>query len=251
MKLFKLIVPALFTVAIAACGGKNNSESAFTVEGVLAGGENKTLYIEEMTPDNGPQFIDSIKCDKKGHFSFSTAMPYQTFYNLHATQYDFVVLLPSAGETIKINGRYDALGESYTTSGSEGSQQMWTIQQHINESKEFIASLAQAEKANKENLNEQEYARAHAITDSLFIEEYQVVFNLLHTFITDNQGSLATLYAIDAPFNSRNRVFDANEHFSIFEEVLDGLVLSQPDNPHTQYFKMRVERERSRRELGI
>jgi len=72
---------------------------------------------------------------------------------------------------------------------------------------------------------------------------------MFSNFIADNRGSLATLYAIDAPFNHTMRVFYAESDFEMFEEVLDGLLEKSADNPHTQYYRTRVERARSQRLL--
>ena len=50
---------------ISACGNRNN----IVIEGTLANGAGKTIYIEDMTPDTR-LFLDSIKLDNKGYFRF-------------------------------------------------------------------------------------------------------------------------------------------------------------------------------------
>ena len=56
--------------------------------------------------------------------------------------------------------------------------------------------------------------------------------------------------AIDAPYNHTMRVFYAESDFEVFETALEGLNDSLPTNPHTQYFKTRVERIRSARAMA-
>lgn len=252
MKTFKNIAQlALIVLALASChGSKSDGPMEFSVEGTLANAADKMLYIEEMTPDNGAQFVDSIPCDEKGHFKFKVAMDYQTFFNLHSSEYDYIVLLPSGGENIKISGDATNMGTSYRVEGSPESQLMWQIQNYINDANNAIADIAQRDRYNRENLSEAEYEKAHSITDSIFVAEHNTVYLMFHNFIEDNRGSLSTLYAVDAPFNHTGRVFYSEPDFEVFEQVLEGLEEKNPDNPHTQYYRTRVERARSARMIS-
>lgn len=247
MKQTKLFC-ALFAISLAllACGGKNSDGSqSFTIEGTLSNAAGKTLYIEEMTPDNGPQFVDSIVCDAKGHFKFEGSMTYQTFFNLHSSQYDYIVLLPSDGEKIEMSGDANNLGKTYMVKNSPESQLMWQIQSYINQADLTIYDLAQQDAANRTSMGDADYEKAHKVTDSLFIAERQTTHKMMLHFIDDNPGSLSTLYAIDAPFNRSMRVFYQESDFDVFELVLQGLEEKCPDNPHTQYYRTRVERARA------
>lgn len=249
---FKLTTLAILFLALlaTACKDEKGGAMQFTLEGTLNGAAGKTLYIEEMTPDNGALFLDSLVCDQKGHFSYKGTMNYQTFYNLHTSQYEYIVLLPDDKEHIVISGDFVQMSEHYQVSGSKGSQQMWEIQNHINNANHVIADIAQRDQYNKANLNAADYERAHQETDSIFIAERQLIYVTFYNFIEDHRGSLSTLYAIDAPFNHTGRVFYAEPDFEVFEMVLSGLLDSVADNPHTQYYKTRVERARSARMMA-
>lgn len=266
MKKRIVILTLSFLVLLcAACGnkGKKTEDSAkffsksfgspggdFTITGKLQNASNLTLYLEEMTPDNGAQFIDSIKCDQDGNFKYNGNMPYQTFYNLHSSEYDYIVLLPKAGEEIRISGDTKKLNETYTVSGSYESQLVWQILQHINNTNLVIADIAQQDKYNKAKLSDEQYETAHKQTNSIFLIEREKTIINFKKFINDNLGSLSTLYAIDAPFNHGSRVFYAETDPDMFEIVLEGLQSTQPDNPHVQYFKLRVDRIRSARMMA-
>ena len=243
------IIATVF-ILLTGCKGKDgNGIMSFELKGSFSNAANKTLYIEEMTPDNGAQFLDSIICDKNGKFSYKGTMNYQTFFNLHCSQYDYIVLLPNDGEIITLNGDCSDLGTTYRVSGSPESQLMWQIQNYINDANRTIADIAQQDKHNRETLSDADYEVAHNVTDSIFIAEHKTIYMMFYNFIEDNRGSLSTLYAIDAPFNHTGRVFYAEPDFEVFETVLEGLVEKNPDNPHTQYYRTRVERARSARML--
>ena len=249
MKITKLTtVLAIAIMLLGGCKGKSdNGPMDFSIEGTFTNAAGKMLYIEEMTPDNGAHFVDSIPCDKDGRFSYKGTMDYQTFFNLHSSEYDYIVLLPNDGEKIVLNGDATDLGTTYRVDGSPESRLMWQIQSYINDANRTIADLAQQDKHNRETLSEAEYERAHSVTDSIFIAEHNLVSVMFLNFIEDNSGSLSTLYAVDAPFNHTGRVFYAESDFEVFETVLEGLLQRNPDNPHTQYYQTRVERARSAR----
>ena len=141
-----------------------------------------------------------------------------------------------------MHGNADELSKSYRVECSPESQLLWQIMNYINQANVVIGDLAQREKYNKENLSKAEYEVAHAQTDSIFTVERVTINLMLTNFIEDNAGSLATLYAIDAPFNRSMRVFYEQSDFEMFETVLDGLEAQCPDNPHTQFYRNRVER---------
>ena len=241
----------LLTVIFSACHtDKGQGTLSFTIEGTLSNAAGRMLYIEEMTPDNGAQFLDSIQCDREGHFKYKGSMNYQTFFNLHASLYDYIVLLPNEGEEINISGDADNLGSTYIVDGSPESRLMWQIQSHINQANSTIGEIAQLDKQNRATLSDADYEKAHLVTDSIFIAERQTIYMTFYNFIGENRGSLSTLYAIDAPFNHTMRVFYAESDFEVFDEVLDGLLEVNPDNPHTQYYQTRVERARSARAIA-
>lgn len=246
----KIMICLLATMMVACHNEKKSGELSFTIEGTLSNANDKTLYIEEMTPDNGPQFIDSIKCDKNGHFKFKGKTGFQTFFNLHSCEYDYIVLLPNDGEKIEITGDCQNLTETYMVNNSPESRLMWQIQSYINDANRAIANIAAQDRENRDRLNSKEYEKAHKITDSIFIAEHSTVYLMFYNFIEDNAGSLSTLYAIDAPFNHTGRVFYPEPDFEVFEQVLSGLEEKNPDNPHTQYYKTRIERARSARLLS-
>lgn len=246
MKLLKIICAICVICVTFACGGKKgDGVQTFSLEGTLTNAADKMLYIEEMTPDNGPQFVDSILCDAKGHFKYEGSMHYQTFFNLHSSHYDYIVLLPSDGDKIEMTGDANDLGRTYMVKGSRESKLMWQIQSYINQSNLAIQDLAQQDAQNRSTLSEKEFEKAHARTDSLFLAERQTTYKMMLNFIDDNPGSLSTLYALDAPFNHTMRLFYQESDFDIFEQVLQGLDEKCPDNPHTQYYRTRVERARA------
>lgn len=238
---FTLIVSALLILA-SACN-KND----FTIMGTLENGADKTIYLEELTPE-GPLFIDSIKLDKRGNFKYKYEMPYPSLYNLHVASNDYAVLRPSNGETINVLGDYEQLAMSYTVTGSPESILLWQLQDYTNKGINQLYELIQQENAVKAQLetgeiSESEYKSIHKTHDSMYLEYYHQQQDYIAHFIEENLGSLTTLIALYKPFNN-HPLIDPSVNFDYYESVLIGLQEQMPDNPHTIHFKNSVEQLR-------
>lgn len=240
MKRIAFILVGLFLCV--ACGHKDS----FTLEGTLQNGANRTLYIEELTPD-GPVFLDSIKMDNDGHFEYRHDLSYETFFNLHSSAVDYVVLLPRVGEHIVVTGDCKSLQWSYQVSGSEGSTLLWQLQDYSNYGIDVLTELVQKDQANRSQYgaDSKEYKKAKEATDSVYREAAQEQVDYVAHFIQEHQGSLATLIALYKQFNQHD-IIAPEVNFDYYELVLEGLEESQPDNPHTIHFKNRVENLRHR-----
>ena len=230
------IIAACAALALAAC-----THNAFTIEGSLENGSDKTLWLEELSPE-GPLFIDSIHTDSQGHFSYTYKMPYRSFYNLHSTDDNYIVTLPDYGEHIIVNGRWDNLSVSYTVEGSPESMLLWQLQQYTNEGAAVVTALVdtsnrysallEAGKVDKATV-----AAKHRQTDSVFREERNRQREFLHNFLEENTGSLSTLIALYKTYNNRALIDPRDSAGAVYYEMVrDGLQQRYPDNPHTLHF---------------
>ncbi len=241
---YTLFFSALLSLMLlASCGNKGN----ITIEGTLDNGAGKTIFIEEMSPD-ARIFLDSIKLDKKGHFKFTYDMPYKTFYNVHVTDDDYVVLLPDEGSEITMTGNYDSLSLTYRIEGNKDSQLLWQLQDYTNNGTRALRELVATDHHNAELLNQGEISQkefdiAHNYTDSVYLSIFSEQQQYVVHFIEDNLGSLSTLIALYKPFNGR-QLIDPENSFEFYEGVLEGLEAYLPENPHTLSFKNQVERTR-------
>ena len=226
----RILTAVATLLLLASCGNKNDIK----IEGTLQGGAGKVIYIEEMTPDTR-LFLDSITLDSKGHFKFRYAMPYKTFYNIHTSEADYVVVLPDMGETITLEGCYDSLSTTYRIKGGTDSQLLWQLQDYSNNGSRALQEIVAADQHNQQLLGK--------VTDSLYLDAFADQQHYVVNFIEDNLGSLATLIALYKPFNNRPLI-NPKDSFEFYEAVLEGLQEYLPDNPHTLSFKNQVESTR-------
>lgn len=230
----------IMLLAVAMLFSACNKKNGFTIEGTLEGGAGKTVYFEEITPRDGMLNVGTVTLDKKGHFKFHYDMPYQSFYNLHTSEADYVVLLPKKGETIKVKGNYDSLQYTYQVEGSQESLLLWQLQDYTNQGLERLGEVVAMDRQNRERCKDtNEYKAAKVVTDSIFVEIYNQQVMYVQNFIRDNQGSLATLIALYKPFNN-HPLLPPQSSAEFYETVLQGLEDKLPDNPHTVNFKNTV-----------
>jgi len=242
-RIFFLIVASF---VFFSCGNKND----FSIQGTLVNGANKMVYLEELTPD-GPLFIDSIRLDSKGKFSYRYTMPYESFYNLHVSENSYIMLIPQAGEKIELKADYDALEYSYEVYGSPESSLMWQIQQYGNQGREQLVEIIEKDKANKASLHGKDSLAAREITDSLYSDLFKDQQSFIIHFIEDHRGSLATIIAVYKTFNGDNALVDPALNLDWYEEVLNGLEEMKPTNPHTQHFALSVAALRARNKQSV
>ena len=238
-----IVALALCCLVATACGGKDD----IVIEGTLQNGAGKTVYIEEMTPESR-LFLDSITLDSRGHFKFRYTMPYKTFYNVHVSDADYIVLLPDAGEHIRLTADYDSLSHTYYLTAGHDSQLLWQLQRYSNEGVRQLRDIVSTDMDNRTLLDEgrltaRQFDEAHALTDSAYLATFSQQQKYVVNFIEENLGSLATLIALYKPFNNRPLV-DPENSFEVYTMVLDGLEESLPENPHTLNFRNEVERLR-------
>lgn len=244
MKHTHLSLFVLLALALASCGNRN----VIVIEGTLQNGAGKVIYIEEQGPDSR-LFLDSITLDRKGHFKFRYAMPYRTFYNVHVSDIDYIVLLPDFGEKVKFTGDYSCLNASYQIQSDGESQLLWQLQAQTNKSNDVVKELVATSNKNKAlladgDMSEAEFAHEKHVTDSLFWNEYANLQQYVVHFIDDNLGSLSTLIALYKEFNGRIPIINPNDSYEFYEGVLMGLQKSLPNNPHTLHLQNEVECDR-------
>ena len=193
MKKKSYIAAALFTLSLAAC----QNEPTFTVEGVVSGAADKTLFVEHSGLERIVS-IDSVKLTSNGKFDFSipsTQTP--EFYRLRVDN-KVINFAVDSTETVKIKAAYTDFATGYNIEGSTDNSKI----------KELV--LLQAELQKEVNKLAKSGMPAGIANDSLF--------------------SLITRYKQNV---TRNYIFKAPQktyaYFALFQQ-LNGMMLFDPLN---------------------
>ena len=223
----------LVAICILAVSCQDNSKY-FTIEGHLKGGEGKYVRIEEITPTE-IIFIDSVKVDADGEFSFKYKMPYQSFYNIVVSPTDFVMLLPNYGEKIKITGAYDNFSRSYQIIGSPESQLLWQLNDYTIMGADRLDSIKRVFDVLQQHPDPNYIKKEKELLDSVYLNAYYEQQNFVTAFVEENAGSLSTLIALYKQFNNVPLI-SPEMGFDYYEIVGEGLENKYPENPHTLSF---------------
>ena len=198
--------------------GSLNKETQ--IEGVLDGGENREVVLEEMAAREYIP-IDTVTLNAEGRF-FINFDPEQTaFYVLRIGGAGYVTLLLDPGQLISFKGTYGE-SDSYRVEGSEGSEALMELSaEHKRTLNEIGDIIIQTRKSRElENYSELKMGldlKFDSITNSF--KSYS------KDFIKRNQESLSILIALYNLYGQDLPVFDPHEDFQIYL-LVDSLLQS-------------------------
>lgn len=117
-----LTVLGLCIFLLSAC----HNSSEFKVEGVIAGAEGQTVYIENVGLSTVTK-LDSVKLSAGGKFKFTEKRPeYPDFYRLRLNN-QFINFSVDSTETVTFMADAGTFATSYTVEGSENSKAIKAI----------------------------------------------------------------------------------------------------------------------------
>lgn len=188
----KLILIAMASLAIVAC---NEREPSFTVEGVVKGAKDQTLFLYNNAL-GGAVKLDSVKLTEEGTFTFHSEAPQAPeLYSLIVGN-QMVYFGIDSTETVTINADYATMTSAYEVKGSASSEKIrqLTLRQHDLQ-RQIIAVQ------NNLDLNRQQ------IVDSLqrMVDNYKN--DITMEFIFENPSSIYAYYALFQTLGGWN-IFD-------------------------------------------
>ena len=188
----KLILIAMASLAIVAC---NEREPSFTVEGVVKGAKDQTLFLYNNAL-GGAVKLDSVKLTEEGTFTFHSEAPQAPeLYSLIVGN-QMVYFGIDSTETVTINADYATMTSAYEVKGSASSEKIrqLTLRQHDLQ-RQIIAVQ------NNLDLNRQQ------IVDSLqrMVDNYKN--DIAMEFIFENPSSIYAYYALFQTLGGWN-IFD-------------------------------------------
>ena len=225
-----LIIPVLI---LAGCNNRNS----IRITGTAKDTPGQQIYITRMDVDS-PIKIDSSEIKKDGRFRFRIKATEPDFYQVGYSASEFVTLLASPGEDIRLEFGNARLSDDYTVSGSEGSSLVRELDLRLINTRNRLDSLSRIYEAlaDKPEFKEQ---------GPLIEDEYREIvkderlFSI--NFILNNLSSLATVKALYQKFNDDSYVFYQVRDLQYFKIATDSLKKYYHGSKHTlaleEFFK--------------
>ena len=222
MKKAFLILPLII---LFACG-RNHVK----VSGVIKETEMEMIYLDKMGAAEIVS-VDSSGINKHGKFNLKTKAPGLNFYRLRLSDNNFVTLLTGPGEKIRVTSNKEYLPENYELTGSENSQKVKLLDNHLLETQKKLDSLTNMfiELNDKPGFD--------TIGEGIN-EAYQNVVNEQRNFnirfVLENLNSLASIKALYQMFDENTYVLYRNRDLQYLKIVSDSLQKTYPESKHTK-----------------
>jgi len=217
-----LILPILI---LFACGRNH-----IKIIGIIKDTEKEIIYLDKMDAGDIVS-VDSSGINKHGKFNLKTKASELNFYRLRISENNFVTLLTGPGEKIRIISDNEYLPENYELTGSENSQKVRLLDNHLLESQKKLDSIT--------NLFKELNDKPGVDTISKELDEaYQKVINEQRNFnirfVLENLNSLASIKALYQMFDENTYVLYKNQDLQYLKIVTDSLQKAYPESKHTK-----------------
>ena len=222
MKKIILILPL---VILFACGRNH-----IKVNGVIKDTEKEMIYLDKMGVGEIVS-VDSSGINKHGKFNLKTKASGLNFYRLRLSDNNFVTLLTGPGEKIRVTSNKEYLPENYEITGSENSQKVKLLDNHLLETQKKLDSLT--------NIFKKLIDKPGFDTISKELDEaYQKIVNEQRNFnirfVLENLNSLASIKALYQKFDENTYVLFKNRDLQYLKIVSDSLQKAYPESKHTK-----------------
>jgi len=221
----KKIVLFLPLIILFACGRNH-----VRISGVIKNTEKEMIYLDKMGAGDIVS-VDSSGINKHGEFNLNTKVSELNFYRLRLSDNNFVTLLTGPGEKIRITSNKEYLPENYELTGSENSQKIRLLDNHLLKTQKKLDSLTNLFKElnNKPGFDTISEGLNEAY---LKVENEQRNFNI--RFVLENLNSLASIKALYQKFDENTYVLYKNRDLQYLKIVSDSLQKAYPESKHTK-----------------
>lgn len=225
----------LILIAGFGCGSSKTE-----IAGTVAGGENQTLILERLDV-NQTSVIDSIKLDQNGSFSVKIDLEEPELYILKNSERDLINLLVSPGEPISIKTTFDTFGSDYNVEGSEESEGIRILVEHLQQTRNVLDSL-QAVAATIEDPESPQMDLIRNAYGQAFIKQNRFTIK----YLVENMGSLSSVYALYQKYDGENLVLGREQDLQYFKSVADSLEITYPNSSLTRSLRADIDQKEAR-----
>lgn len=234
----KTLVLLLPLVLLAGC----HKKSSFKITGSMNNPETGTLFLKKVNI-NSPVVIDSVKIKDNGRFSFKRIKSTEPdYFQVGFDDQNFITVLPSPGEIIRIRFSDRNLSSGYEISGSKNSEDIRILDTRLNSAKLKLDSLRKIYESVKED-PEAEAARTRIEND--FDSILKDIRRKNIEFIISNTTSMASIKALYQRIDENAYVLYDPRDLQYMKIVSDSLSKYYPGSKTVKALTEDVRRELS------
>ncbi|MDR1667192.1 MAG: AhpC/TSA family protein [Bacteroidales bacterium] len=211
---------------LVSCG----QEKTIYIRGELSGFAGDTVFLQKLGINKSSTVVDTVKPDKKGHFSVKYAISQPTFYSL-TVRHKTVTLLLHPGEKVTVTGNASHLPLTYDVTGSEDSKNIQQLTLRLEQTNFFRDSL---NKTLQQYIKNRNFVNIHRQFEWNYLREVDSLRACNIRFIRDNPRSLAVIYALYQQLEPNVFLFNQEDDIRYFRKTDSILYKKYPQVPHVQ-----------------
>ena len=223
-----ILITAFATLLLMSC---STAGKDYSISGTLENAAGKTISLYEMSTYE-TSLISSVTVDEQGKFRFEGEFDQIRFVSVRENDLNYIILIVSPGENIKITGDLDYFQETVNIKGSKESQLVNTLNKEMHSTILKLDSLGNRYRTLISEAGTDIDQLRHEVSEKFDeIAEAQRLFTI--GFINQNPGSLASLMALYLQTDPSSFVLGRDEDFRYFIMVDSILIRKYPELEYT------------------
>lgn len=198
------------------------------ISGRIEGGKNETITLEKLDV-NRTSVIDSMKIKNDGSFSFKTKLEEPELFILKNELGDIVNLLPAPGEKVSIITRSESFGNEYEVTGSEESENIRLLVDHLEQTRNDIDSILIVANSIDDPESPQMDLIRTAYTQAIIKQKRFTI-----KYLVENMTSLSSVYALYQKYDEETMILGSESDLQYFKTVADSLEMMHPNSSLTK-----------------
>ncbi len=219
-KVFYLLIIA---ISITSCSSNKNN---FELSGKIENSAGEMLVLKEMRT-NSLEAVDSVKIGESGDFLLKSEIEIPNFYILEKDPNNYITLILSPGENVKINADGSSMMTDYEIKGSKDSELLKDYTSKLLSVIEDLGNLSQIYRDSVQSANIQTIMQD---LDKQSEELGNDMRDFTISFIDDNPESLASLMALYQQLAPRQYILDPLTDIDYYEKVDKSLYSLYPES---------------------
>lgn len=220
-------IPIIFVLILAIAGVSCNSTRT-EISGLIQEGEEIGLTLERLDV-NRTSVVDSLKTGKDGSFSIRLRLEEPELFILKNEKGALINLLVFPGDRIAVHSSLDSFGRKYEVTGSEESEGIRMLVEHLNQTRKNLDSLQLVAGSIGDPENSQFELVKNTYAQAI-IKQKRFTIN----YLVEHMGSLSSVYALYQKYDEESLILNLENDIQYFKAVADSLEVTYPNSSLTK-----------------
>jgi peroxiredoxin len=222
-------------LGVVAC-----SSNKIEIRGFVSGGEDKLLTLERLDV-NRTSLVDSVRVKADDSFSFKASLEDSELFVIKNQEGKIINLLLAPGDKVQIRTSHDSFGSAYQVEGSEESEGIRILVEHLDQTRMKLDSLNNvAASITEQDSPQLELIRTAYAQTIIKQKRFTIKYLVEHT------KSLSSVYALYQKYDEDNLILGRESDLQYFKTLADSLEVTFPNSSLTLSLRADIEQKEAR-----